>query len=1091
MLAGAAAGLAAAHRRGILHRDLKPANIMLARDAEHPSRPPADDIGTVKLVDFGIARSIMGEVRPHDGATLAPALTGTGMVLGTPAYASPEQLAGEPLDARSDIYSLGLVAFEVLTGEPAFEASDARQLIAERLMGSARTVAQVMSRSAAPWGDAVQPVLDRALAARAEHRYADPMEFATDLAAALGVPLTTSGPYGQHTPSGEKAEATSAAATTPARRRRTMWVALAVGAILITAVSVFLWRAPRRIYLAKQPIAASSEDGSQRIAVLPFENLGRPEDAYVVDGITDEIRGKLAGVPGLQLIARASSNEYRGTKKPLQDVARELGVQYLLTGTVRSEPAAKGQPARVRVTPELVEVGAADVAPSSKWTQSLDATMADVFAMQADIAGRVAGAMNVALAGVTRARLAEVPTHDPAAYDAYLRGKAITKTDPVDLRRRLGYFQQAVALDSTFLLAWAERARVASMLYSNGVPDPALAREGKAAAERAIALAPLNGIGYGVLATYKNLVEHDPAAALTLAEKARTLSPGDPELLRPLAIAERQQGRIGQALQYMRDAVQRDPRNATTVHLYGDALLWARQYDASREAADRALSLSPDVSEMIENRAMVSLAQGDLAAARRVLAVVPSSVDRAVLAAAVAMYYDLPWLLDDSDQRRLLALGPDAFDGDRMSWAWALSQTYTLRGDDARARAYADTALVAVDEQLRDAPDDAQRHLVRALLLATLGRKNEAVAAGEHGMGLEREEWTATNGPYLQHQLARVYMLVGQNGKALDQLEPLLRDAVLPVARLAEDRSDLRPAARGAAVRATDDLGAGGRSGDEVARQRHSELRRGAKRRREDDQTSARTPAVSVIVPTYNRLPLLRETMASVLDQTFGDLELIVVDDGSTDGTAEHVRAMSDPRVRLVALSHGGNVSRALNAGVAASRARWLCVLGSDDVWLPTKLERQMRETRGGGYALELHAVRADGRQRRADAVALRRRRRRSPDGSRRALLADELGVTICAVMMERALVDEVGGFREQFPFRQDFDLVVRIALRAPAHAVDESLVRARQHTGRTDDGDASGGSAAPQRGRVPTRSPAKSTSRRCGASRGGRKPRC
>src|SRR6478736_1050449 len=132
---------------------------MLARDAESHAGTPAGDVGTVKLVDFGIARSIMGEVRPQEGATLAPALTGTGMVLGTPAYASPEQLAGEPLDARSDIYSLGLVAFEALTGQPAFESSNPRQLIAERLMGGARTIAQVMPRSAAPWSDAVQPVL--------------------------------------------------------------------------------------------------------------------------------------------------------------------------------------------------------------------------------------------------------------------------------------------------------------------------------------------------------------------------------------------------------------------------------------------------------------------------------------------------------------------------------------------------------------------------------------------------------------------------------------------------------------------------------------------------------------------------------------------------------------------------------------------------------------------------------------------------------------------------------------------------------------------------------------------------------------------
>ena len=225
-----------------------------------------------------------------------------------------------------------------------------------------------------------------------------------------------------------------------------------------------------------------------------------------------------------------------------------------------------------------------------------------------------------------------------------------------------------------------------------------------------------------------------------------------------------------------------------------------------------------------------------------------------------------------------------------------------------------------------------------------------------------------------------------------------------------------------------------------------------------------RSLAVSVIVPTYNRLPLLRETMASVLEQTFEDLELIIVDDGSIDGTAEYVRAMPDQRVRLVALTHGGNVSRALNAGVAASRARWLCVLGSDDVWLPTKLERQMRETEAAGtrwsytrYEL-MTAAGAPTPFRSGDSAAV-------SGWIARPLLTDELGVTICSAMMERSLVDEAGGFREQFPFRQDYDLVVRIALRAPAHAVDESLVRAREHTGRRDDRlTPPGGSAAPPR---------------------------
>jgi glycosyltransferase involved in cell wall biosynthesis len=213
-------------------------------------------------------------------------------------------------------------------------------------------------------------------------------------------------------------------------------------------------------------------------------------------------------------------------------------------------------------------------------------------------------------------------------------------------------------------------------------------------------------------------------------------------------------------------------------------------------------------------------------------------------------------------------------------------------------------------------------------------------------------------------------------------------------------------------------------------------------------ELSAPSPAVSVIVPTFDRLPLLRETIASVLDQTYEDLELIVVDDGSTDGTAPYVEGIADRRVRLVALTHGGNVSRALNAGAAAARGRWLCVLGSDDVWLPTKLERQMRETEAAGarwsytrYELmDIDGRPAPWRSGSSEAVS---------GWIARPLVAEELGVTLCSVMVERPLYDEVGGFREQFPFRQDFDLVVRIALRAPAHAVDESLVRAREHAGR------------------------------------------
>jgi serine/threonine protein kinase/TolB-like protein len=664
VIAGAAAGLAAAHRRGILHRDLKPANIMLANDCETGGEA-GDHTGTVKLVDFGIARSIMGTFpRAGGDAVNTPALTRTGMVLGTPAYASPEQLAGEPLDARSDIYALALVSFEALTGQPAFATTNARELIAHRLLGAPRSVSEVLGSGGAPWADAVQPVFDRALASDPAKRYADATTFASELAAALGVPLTTPGAFGASTPVSEPRTPLPPPPLAPVWRRPRALLALGVAALVLVGIVLSRDRTRTAPPAASAPIVAVE---THRVAVLPFENLGRPEDAYVVDGLTDEIRARLSSIPGIVVIARASSNQYRAAKKPLQDVARELGVHYLLTGTVRTEPASAGQPGRVRVAPELVEATTGNVAPVSRWTQSFDATMADVFGMQADIAGRVAGAMNVALASGTRARLAEAATHDPAAYDAYLRGRAITRTEPLDLRQRLRYFQQAVALDSSFVEAWVERSRTAAFLYSNSVPAPELAREAKTSAERALALAPSAGIAHGALAAYRNLVEQDPVGALEAAQRARTFAPGDPELLRSLAISERQQGRTGDAIRDLKTAVELDPRNAVTVHVLAEALLWARRYPEATAAADRALTLAPDVPEMIESRVMVSLAQGDLAEARRLLGSVPPSVDRAALAASVGTFFDLPWVLEDADQRRLLALGPDASDGDRLT----------------------------------------------------------------------------------------------------------------------------------------------------------------------------------------------------------------------------------------------------------------------------------------------------------------------------------------------------------------------------------------------------------------------------------------
>ena len=182
------------------------------------------------------------------------------------------------------------------------------------------------------------------------------------------------------------------------------------------AIGILLGLGVLLAWLRTRPEAGTA--GPKRLAVLPFENLGRPEDEYFADGVTDEVRGKLAALPGLEVIARTSSVQYKETTKSPQQIGRELGVDYLLTGTVRWEKDAGG-PSRVRVSPELVQVSTA----STKWQAPFEAPLTDVFQVQADVAARVAEALGLALGAGERERLAERPTQNLAAYDAFLRAR--------------------------------------------------------------------------------------------------------------------------------------------------------------------------------------------------------------------------------------------------------------------------------------------------------------------------------------------------------------------------------------------------------------------------------------------------------------------------------------------------------------------------------------------------------------------------------------------------------------------------------------------------------------------------------------------
>ena len=373
--------------------------------------------------------------------------------------------------------------------------------------------------------------------------------------------------------------------------------------------------------------------------------------------------------------------------------------------------------------------------------------------------------------------LAERPTQNLAAYDAYLKGEEITRNaaiaDAASLRRALVYYEQAISLDSGFAVAWAQRSRAASTLYGNSIPEPALRTVSLASAQRARSLAPDRPEGYLALAEY-NRATADPKKTVEQAQLGLKLAPANVDLLVSGALGQQDLGHWEEATALLRRAQTIDPRSVPTAYRIGRGLLWLHRYDEALAALDRGLQLAPSDLSILETRAMVHVSRGDTAGARASIANV-SGVDPAALVAYVSTYYDLFWLLNSSQRALLFRLTPGNYDGDRASWGLALAGGYSVEEDAPRVRAYADSARIALEQQQRDNPTDAQTHALRGVALAYLGRKAEAIREGERAVEMLPPEKGAFSGAYNVQQLARIYVIVGEPEKAIDQLESLLK----------------------------------------------------------------------------------------------------------------------------------------------------------------------------------------------------------------------------------------------------------------------------------------------------------------------------
>ncbi len=685
-----------AHWRGVIHRDVKPENILLTTDDQ------------ALVADFGIARALTGHTGEHT-------LTGTGIAIGTPAYMSPEQASGDRhLDVRSDVYALGAVCYEMLAGEAPFTGPTPQVMLAKALSGDVPSVRS--GRPGVPEG--VDLAIQKALSMVPADRFATATQFSQALEAAHR--QTTSGATTAPQTGGR---GSGRAPAMPARggRRFPAGLALLGLGFLFGVGALFAWRSHGAVPVTTGPV---------RVAVLPFENIGDTSDAYFADGLTDAIRGKLTTVPGLAVVAAASSGQYRHTDKTPQQIAQELGgVRYLLVGKVRWAKAPGGQ-SRMQVSPSLIDVtNGTDV-----WQQPFDAPLEDVFAVQSDIAGRVVQSLGVALSTGARQNLAERPTANLAAYDAYLKGEEMSVEGTagiLELERAAKYYEQAIALDSNFASAWARLGMIEAAMVFTASPTrerDSLARE---ATDRSSALAPGQPETYMARAYYDAYVQADNQRALAEFRAGIRTAPSNALLWAALALAEQNIGQWDSALAHLRQAQYLDPRDAPTARRLATTYMWLRRYGEASAATDRALGLSPSNSSLIEGKSIIALARGDLASAQAAMRAAPPSIDSVGLAAFYANYWDFYWVPDDGLQQAVLMLPPAAFGGDRGPWAIVRTEIYARRGDVRRSRIYADSAVQALREALRASPQDWQSHALLGVMYGYLGRKPDAIREGE------------------------------------------------------------------------------------------------------------------------------------------------------------------------------------------------------------------------------------------------------------------------------------------------------------------------------------------------------------------------
>ncbi|MEE9231807.1 MAG: protein kinase [Acidobacteriota bacterium] len=752
-----AEGLAEAHKAGVVHRDFKPDNVIVGSN------------GHAKILDFGLAKLLeerSGKIDPAASKmdTISGEMTREGKIFGTAAYMSPEQARGKEVGAGSDIFSFGTTLYEMVTGKVPFQGDTSTDILSAITRDEPAPPSQ-QNREIPP---KLEEIISQCLEKDPRDRYLHADQLAADLRKVKRV--TDSGVQVVRTPSGPTAVLTSGFWRLPIRGRSARW---GLGVALI-ALAGFLGYVGFRSG-GEPGETGASQEARQMIVVLPFDNLGSSEDDYFAAGMTEEITSRLAVVRGLGVISRKSALQYANTTKRTKQIGEELGVEYVLEGSVRWARSAAGS-SRVRITPQLIRVSD----DTALWAETYDRTIDDIFEIQSEIAEKVIEQLGVTLLDRERRAVDARPTENLEAYQAYLQGLRNRTQGAVnftDLKMQMQMFERAVELDPDFALAHAELSQMHSNLYHMGWDrtDERL-KMAQGAVDRALELAPDVPEVHLALGLYHYWGNKEYDRALEEFSLAEREMPNNADLYASIGFVRRRQGIWEDALQNLQRAFELDPLRAEISWEIGMTYMLLRRYPEALSYFEQSIALAPNqIPAYASSAAAYRFWKGTTRKAREVLETMPETSDPLAIEAwfwqemAEGRYRQVLERLSSSGLEVI-----ESLDGGLIpvSLFEALAHGRLNESEDAR-RAYA-AALEMLEDLARERREDPYVEIQRGIALAGLGRVEEAIQAGRRAVELYPVSLDAFGGTDFVERLALIYTMVGEHDAALDELESLL-----------------------------------------------------------------------------------------------------------------------------------------------------------------------------------------------------------------------------------------------------------------------------------------------------------------------------